>query len=200
MAEYLIQEETLTGIADKIRILSGTEGAMTTAEMQSDLETFNADMGTVVTAQDDLITQITTALDGKAAVSLPTLTNPASAENIESGYQAIDGDGNLVTGALCLSDVQLVETDIALSISTIITQTGYGSRPLINTATINSGTMVSGKPYILIRPDINVGKVMMGIAWHNSGATARFILQNYETTADYSVEDISNLAVYELVF
>lgn len=107
MAEYLIQEETLTGIADKIRILSGTEGAMTTAEMQSELETFNADMGTVVTAQDDLIAQITTALEGKAAVSLPTLTNPASAENIESGYEAIDGDGNVIGGKLVKAGVAI---------------------------------------------------------------------------------------------
>jgi hypothetical protein len=31
MAKYLIQGETLTSIADKIRVLSGTEGAMTPA-------------------------------------------------------------------------------------------------------------------------------------------------------------------------
>lgn len=70
MSEYLIQEETLQGIADKIRVLSGTEGTMTPAEMQSDLDTFNTDMGTVVSEQDDLIAQITAALENKVTPSI----------------------------------------------------------------------------------------------------------------------------------
>lgn len=43
MAEYLIQEETLTGIADKIRILSGTEETMTPDEMVEALNIQNAE-------------------------------------------------------------------------------------------------------------------------------------------------------------
>lgn len=31
-------------------------------------------------------------------ISLPTLSNPAGAENIQSGYEAIDGNGNKITG------------------------------------------------------------------------------------------------------
>ena len=34
----------------------------------------------------------------KGGVSLPTLSNPATAENILSGYEAIDSAGNLITG------------------------------------------------------------------------------------------------------
>lgn len=61
MAEYLIQEETLTGIADKIRILNGTEGTMTTAQMDSSLSDANNNIAT----EADLIAQITSALEGK---------------------------------------------------------------------------------------------------------------------------------------
>ena len=53
-----------------------------------------------LTAQDDLITQINTALVGKAGVVLPTLSNPAGAANIEAGYQAINGAGNVLEGSM----------------------------------------------------------------------------------------------------
>lgn len=33
-----------------------------------------------------------------AGISLPALSNPAGAENIQSGYEAIDGNGNKITG------------------------------------------------------------------------------------------------------
>lgn len=38
---------------------------------------------------------------------LPTLKNPAGAENIESGFQAVDGLGNLLTGVL--EKVEIIE-------------------------------------------------------------------------------------------
>lgn len=52
-----------------------------------------------LTTQDDLISQIQTALEGKASgVTLPTLTNPGTAENLEEGYELIDGTGNIIVG------------------------------------------------------------------------------------------------------
>ena len=35
---------------------------------------------------------------------LPELTNPAGAENIQTGYEAIDGSGNKITGAATLKE------------------------------------------------------------------------------------------------
>ena len=65
MAEYLIQEETLTSLADKIRVLSGTTGEMSPAVMDSNLGEANTEVG----SQSDLIDQIASALEGKAAGS-----------------------------------------------------------------------------------------------------------------------------------
>lgn len=36
---------------------------------------------------------------------LPTLTNPAGAENIQSGYQAINADGEAITGTAAVKEV-----------------------------------------------------------------------------------------------
>lgn len=63
MAEYLIQGETLANMADKIRVLNGVEGAMTPAQMNGNLGEVSAE----VDEQAELIAQIASALEGKAA-------------------------------------------------------------------------------------------------------------------------------------
>lgn len=63
MAEYLVKGESLTAIADKIRVLSGTEDAMGLDDMAERVGEANEEVG----SQADLIAQIATALEGKAA-------------------------------------------------------------------------------------------------------------------------------------
>lgn len=65
MAEYLIQGETLTNMADEIRTLSGTTGTMNPNEMTEHVADANAE----ITSQDALLDQAITALEGKAAGS-----------------------------------------------------------------------------------------------------------------------------------
>ena len=109
MAEYLIQGEILSNLANKVRELDGTEEAMTPDEMSNAVETFNSDMTAIASEQTDLIGQIMIALDEKAAVSLPELENPAGSEQILSGYQGIDSTGAVVTGAhTCKTLAQLL--------------------------------------------------------------------------------------------
>ena len=62
MAEYIIQGETLTSLADEIRVLSGSESAMATSTMVSTVNEAN----TEVASQEDLIMQITETLEKKA--------------------------------------------------------------------------------------------------------------------------------------
>lgn len=65
MAKMLIQSETLTAIADKIRVLSGTEDAMSLGAMESHVGEANTDVAT----EANLIAQIASALEGKASSS-----------------------------------------------------------------------------------------------------------------------------------
>lgn len=62
MAEYLVKGESLTAIADKIRVLSGTEDAMGLDDMVEHVGEANTD----VVTEAGLIEQISAALEGKA--------------------------------------------------------------------------------------------------------------------------------------
>lgn len=48
------------------------------------------------------------ALMGGSGVELPELTNPGTAANLESGYQLIDGDGNVVEGTAAVAKTAIV--------------------------------------------------------------------------------------------
>lgn len=62
MAKYFIQDETLTNLADKIRVLNGTEESMTPTQMNENL----SDANNEVDIQSGLINQLSELLDGKA--------------------------------------------------------------------------------------------------------------------------------------
>ena len=63
MNEYLIQETTLSSLADEIRVLSGSEESMSPAEMTANVQSANEDIAT----EADLIARISSALEGKAS-------------------------------------------------------------------------------------------------------------------------------------
>ena len=63
MSEYLIQSESLTTIADEVRTLSGVTESMSPDDITANLVNANAEVNT----QADLIAQIQSALQGKAA-------------------------------------------------------------------------------------------------------------------------------------
>ena len=102
MAEMLIQSESLTSIADGIRVLSGTEDAMGLDAMATHVNTANNNVST----EADLIAQIQTALEGKAAggsggtVETCTVTvtgNSNALRPINIAYMTIDDIGNVVS-------------------------------------------------------------------------------------------------------
>ena len=99
------------------------------------------DLDNEMTAQDSLIEQIKSAVASKASVSYPTLSNPASAGNIESGYEAIDGSGNKITGT----------ATVGRQIS--ITCTSYFGTPDKNINNIGTGS------WFTLSEDLSVGEV-----------------------------------------
>ena len=109
MAEMLVQSESLVAIADEVRELSGTTGGMSLDAMASTLNTENTNFTSNLTTQDNLISQIQTALQNKASASEPvlqikTVTPSTSSQNVtaDSGYDGLSqvtvaGDSNLVS-------------------------------------------------------------------------------------------------------
>lgn len=99
----------MTAIADEIRELSGTSGAMGLDAMATNL----GDANTEVSGQADLIAQIASALEGKASggnIELPELTNPASQEEVFLDKEFIDKDGKAKTGTFTIEN-ELTEQD-----------------------------------------------------------------------------------------
>lgn len=72
--KYVIDKETLDDVADAIREKSGSAGSMPGSAMAGKIRAI------------------------ELGVKLPILSNPAAAAQIFSGYQAIDGAGQAMTG------------------------------------------------------------------------------------------------------
>lgn len=106
MSEYIVQHDTMVGIADAIRTMTGTADKLSPNQIATSVTAGNAEVDT----QSDLIAQISAALDGKAAggseelvLQNKTVIPSASMQIIEpdSGYTGlsyvtVEGDNNLV--------------------------------------------------------------------------------------------------------
>lgn len=82
MSRYIIQSESLTSIADEIRVLSGTEDNMSPNAMGTKLQEANSDVNT----EADLISQIMVVLEGKTDIVIPEVKiNTATAKLSSNG-------------------------------------------------------------------------------------------------------------------
>lgn len=113
--------EKMTALADEVRTLSGTTEEKNLDALISDTTAANGEVET----QTELIGRIISALEGKASgsggVVLPTLNNPASATDILSGKEAIDGDGNKITGSIATK----TSSNLTTSGATVTVPAGY---------------------------------------------------------------------------
>lgn len=75
MAEYLIQDSTLTGIANAIRSKDGSSGVISVSNFSSRINAIDTqeNLDSEMTTQDNLVAQITAALDGKMVPEAPKL-------------------------------------------------------------------------------------------------------------------------------
>lgn len=70
MAEHLIQDTTLTGIADKIRSLLGLTGKMSPAQMQTNLTTEQANIAAALAALTEKGVEVPTGANSNALAGL----------------------------------------------------------------------------------------------------------------------------------
>ena len=98
IAEY----NDLKAIADSIREKTSTADEMNIYEMPALIEgiKIGEDLENELTTQDNLITQIQAALEGKANLELPPLTNPATADKVLNGYEYVNTDGTKSVGTM----------------------------------------------------------------------------------------------------
>ena len=89
MAEYLIQSEDLTSIADKIRVLSGTEDDMSLGAMETKLDEANVDVNT----EADLISQIMVVLNNKTDIVIPEVKIGTATAKLSSNGTSISFTG-----------------------------------------------------------------------------------------------------------
>ena len=97
MAEYLVQDTSLTSVADKIRVLSGSSSTMNPASMAQNVDAANNE----ISCQVNLISQITSALADKA---IPTL-DPIVDALVEKG-QDVPADADVGTLAALIAAIE----------------------------------------------------------------------------------------------
>lgn len=138
----------MTALADEVRALSGTTTSKSIDAMTTDVNAAN----TEITEQTDLIAQIVTALEGKAGggVELPSLSNPAGAADILNGKEAIDKDGNKITGTIATK----TSSNLTASGATVTAPAGYYASNA--TKTIASGSAKTPATTITKTPSISV--------------------------------------------
>jgi hypothetical protein len=137
MSKYLIQSESLTAIADEIRVLSDTEEAMSLSAMESHIGEANTNIDT----EADLIAQITAALEGKA-VEGPQATPEIS----------VDSNGLITATAGTKSSTHQLAFQVAKTItpstaSQIAVSSGYytgGDITVVGDSNLVAGNIKSG--------------------------------------------------------
>ena len=138
MAEYLIKSEDLTSIADKIRVLSGTEDSMGLDAMAEHVGEANTDVAT----EADLIAQITTALEGKAAVG--EQATPVISVNSSNGLITATAGTKLSTHQLAFQPAKTITPSAA---SQIAISSGYytgGNVTVAGDSNLVAGNIKSG--------------------------------------------------------
>lgn len=130
--KYFIQKQTLEGIADVIREATGSTEPIS-------FET------------ESIKTTIRTTIEN-SGTKLPTLDNPAVADDILEGKQSINGSGNVVTGTFTIDNELSLQDSLIAQIQTTLEGKAVGgdyNTIYINTLTPSNDVGVDGDIWIV---------------------------------------------------
>lgn len=178
MAEYLIQDTTLSNIGDEIRILYGTEETMTPAVMTSNLNTFNTELGAINVEQDGLIEQLKN-LFGIASPEADTLDG-CSWENISkiaaqgnaSNFWSVGDTKKVVLNGTVGSFLELSNFE------TYVYIIGFDHNGA--TGTIDFGTFKTAQT-----DGVDVALVDSKYSYGDANGTIRFNINHWEASSNY---------------
>ena len=191
MSEYLIKEETLTAIANEIRILSETNESLSPDAMATNVGEANEEIG----SQAELLNQVIIALEGKTAVAQPTVelqektVAPSTSSQIITPDNGYDGLSKVTVNAMptatqatpvievssdgwinayTLQEAGYVTTGMKVAEHQLTTQAAQTITPSTTNKTIPSGRYLTGTQTIkgdanLVANNIKSGVSIFGV-------------------------------------
>lgn len=152
--EYLVKGESLTAVADKIRILNGTTEAMSLDAMATNVGAANDE----VNSQTELLAQAVAALEGKAgggsepSLQSKSVTPSAVQQTVvpDSGYDGLD---KVTVAAIPSTYVKPTATKAATTYT-----------PTTSNQTIAAGTYCSGAQTIKGDANLVAGNIKSGVS------------------------------------
>lgn len=160
--------------------------------------TFTID--TELSTQDNLISQIQSALEGKAGggVTLPTLTNPATGADILSGKEAIDGSGNKITGSI--ATVTQATPSVSVSTSGLITASATQTAGYVSAGTKSGTKQLTTQSAKTITPSTSSQTAVASGVYTTGAVTVAAIPSSYvqpsgtKTITTNGTHDVTNYA------
>ncbi len=172
MAEHLIQDTTLTGIADKIRSLLGLTGTMTTDQMQTNLTTEQANIAAALDALSEKGVEVPAGANSNALAGL------IAGLEVGGGAKVADGTYTLATQTAASSVISIPH--------------GLGEKPDFAAVFFDPGTsFTSLSASVIVCYVIIQGKFRYRVSGSSSVLKVDY---NVDTTVDDT--DETNIAVY----
>lgn len=179
---FLIQGTSLTSIADKIRVLSGSSSTMNPASMAQNVDTANNE----ISAQVNLISQITSALADK---TIPTL-DPIVDALVEKG-QDVPADADVGTlaaliaaigagGSICIGTFTPSTTQTSM---TITHDLGVVPNIVAVALVLDDGSYTYGDTNYEMIMGLGINNTQSGIVW-GQGSYKMYMYTHYVSMAD----------------
>ena len=178
----------MKAIADEVRELSGTTGAMGLDDMATHIGEANAD----IASQAELIAQIQTALAGKVAGGIDTSDATATASDIFSGETAYV-NGSKVTGTFSIDNELTTQDSLITQIQAAVDNLPEASGGSVETCTVTiTDAFADGTELEIIATTVVNGVETPYIFLHD-------VVEGNTTSPPYTIENVKCGSIITIV-